>query len=851
MEIYNSIVDGLKRKKAANLSLEDYLKSLQIPVKSLRVAYQKKPVVVAYGNKDTQAAYLTTYLPHYYQLIYKIFLEDVPEIFQNKEAISLTFIGGGPGSEAYGAIKYIVNNCPEVKTIQVTILDINADTWSFSHDIVFNDLIKSITKGKIKVDLKSVFCDLVSSSDIDNVKEIIKKTDLLVIQNCLNEVANIDLLALNSNINLLFKLLPSSSYLLMSDLTSGARATIKNLEKMLVVAFKPKFLKTTLNLPSSKTLISVHHKPTPIIVKNLLNYSDGLIPRKNLNYDYSIMSKGVVEEKVDYASLGFNAIYRPLDFKKLDANDYIHKKTFLGIDFGTSTTVVGIATLDSDRIVLKAIPIKQKDHSGHISESPLVPSVISVVDGNRLLVGKHAAENKPYLEYGKNTWHSFKQNLNDLENEHYPNSILANHPLFKISNAKEGLTFFLKYIKDQIFEYIKSNELPLEVEYSISVPASFSSKEKQNLKTCLLQSGIECEDTPFMDEPNAALINYLFEENTNILSGVKEKILVLDLGAGTVDVSILDIESNSNGLSSKLLSVVRLGNIGGNIIDEIIASHIVKKSNVKSTLSNLLNIELVSLCEQLKIKLCKSIITDKSVNFEMPDKSISNQSVEINSTDNLRFSGVNSIKLEYIAFNNIMLEYWKGNEHTAGIKTTIYKALNDANLVINNLDKIIVTGGGGRNPYIKNLVASLFNKSQIIIQDNIQEQVARGVALQSFVLNSFGKNIITPILSDSIYIEGSNKLIELFKNGIAIPSDEIDIYMEEKLSKDKRYILSYSGLNKTNKKYFEIPENKSVEKLVFHIAPDQELKCDIIYSNFVLEAKELFDVPNFFSINLK
>ncbi|ENA1802858.1 Hsp70 family protein [Flavobacterium psychrophilum] len=851
MEIYDNIVDGLKQKKSANLSIDEYLQSLQKPVKALRVAYRNMPAVVAYENKDTQAAYLTTYLPHYYQLIYKIFLEDVPEIFQNNEVVSLTFIGGGPGSEAYGAIKYIVNNCPKVKNIQVTILDINADTWSFSHEIVFNSLIKSIIKDKINVDLNSVYFDLISSADIEKVKMLIQKSDLLVIQNCLNEVANINLQALRNNINLLFKLLPSSSYLLMSDLTSGVRTTIKALEKMLIDEYKPAFLKSTLSLSNSISVLSVHHEPNMIIKSNLLTGSDGLIPRKWIKYDYSILSKGVIEEKRDNDALGFNAIYRPLDFKKLDANDFIHKKTFVGIDFGTSTTVVGIASLEGDRIILKTIPIKQKSHLGGSTKSPLVPTVISLVDGNKLLVGKHAAENKPFLEYGKNTWHSFKQNLNNLDDECYPNSVLANNPLFKISNAKEGLTFFFKYIKNQIFEYLVSENLSQDVEYSISVPAAFSSKEKQNLKFCLLKSGIDCEDTPFMDEPNAALINYLFEENANIPNGVNEKILVLDLGAGTVDVSILNIESNQDGLSSSLLSIVRLGNIGGNVIDEIIAQQIIKKNKLTSALSKSLNIELVSLCEQLKIKLCRSIITDKSVNFELPSISKSHETVEIMSTNNLKSCNISTIKLNYNEFNNIMVEYWQGNEILGGIKTTIDKALNDANFTVNQIDKIIVTGGGGRNPYIKSLVASLFHKSQIIIQDNIQEQVARGVALQSFVLNSFGKNIITPILSNCIYIEGSNKRIELFETGIAIPSDELDIYIEEKVSTEKRYILSYSGLNKENIKYFEIPENESVEKLVFYIAPDQELKCDIIYSSFVNDAKELFDLPDKFLIKLK
>lgn len=851
MMIYDNIVDGLSKKKPISLSIDKYLQTLQTPVKTLRVAYRNTPVKVAYEDNNIQAAYLTTYLPHYYQLIYKIFIEDTPYIFQDSEIINLTFIGGGPGSEAYGAIKYIVNNCSKVKAVNVFILDINANTWSFSHDVVLEHLIKTITNNKIKVELKAIPFDLTNASDIFKIKELVEKTDLLVIQNCLNEVANVNYDSLTKNVKELFKNLPNSSYFLMSDLTSGARNTIKNLEKILIEEFNPKFLKSTLSLPSSKTLISVHHKPSQIIVQNLLNYSDGLIPRKNLNYDYSILSKGIEEVKIDKSSLGFNAIYRPLDFKNLDANDYIHKKTFIGIDFGTSTTVVGISKLEDNKIVLKTIPIAQKDHLGTISKSPLVPSIISLVDGKRLIVGKHALENKPFLEYGKNTWHSFKQNLKNIEDELYINSDLANHETFQISNAKEGLIFFLKYIKKEIFEYLKSENLSQDVEYSISIPASFESKEKQNLKSCLLEAGIDCEDTPFMEEPNAALINYLFEKNTIIENGLIENILVLDLGAGTVDVSILNVGSNEDGLNSRLLAIARLGNIGGNRIDEMIASKIISNNNIPQELSKSLKIELDSLCEQLKIKICKSIITDESVDFNLPIKSSSEELTEIDSSNNLKTAGIKTIKLKYTEFNELIREYWLGSESVKGIKSTINKALIESNLGKENINRVIVTGGGGRNPYIKNLVASSFPNSKIVIQDNIQEQVARGVALQSFVLNSFGKNIITPILGNSIFIKGVNKEIELFKSGIAIPSDELDIYIQEPLTIEKKYILSYSSIAKLNLKYFEIPENEKAEKLVFYIAPDQELKCDIIYTNFVKEAKEVFNAPKEQLINLK
>ncbi len=850
MDIYDAILNGLKKHIPANTGIESYLQSLQKSVKSLRIAYRNSPVFVPYEEIDIQAAYLATYLPHYYQLIYKIFIEEVPDIFKGKKEVHLTFIGGGPGSEAYGAIKYILNNCTDAEFIHITILDINASTWNYSHSIVRENLIEAINSRKVNVNWRSVQFDLVSEVETKKVKSIIEKSDLLVIQNCLNEIATSKLQALKINLKLLFEYLPGNSYLLMSDLTSGARPTIKALEKYLVDDFLPKFIKSTLSLPSSRSLISVHHRPSPIIAQNLLVGTDGLIPRKNLSYDYSILSKGIIEKSIDYAALGFNALYRPLNFKNLDANDFIHKKIFIGIDFGTSSTVISTAQLVDRKIKIKTIPIKQKDHLGSTTSSPLVPTVISISNG-QFMVGVHAADHKPFLELGKNTWHSFKQNLGNLENVEYPNSMLLNNAIVKISNAQEGLTYFFKYLKDQIFEYLKINNLPVDVEYSISIPAGFPSKEKTALKTCLINAGIECEDTPFIEEPNAALINYLFEQNIYVENNKPKNILVLDLGAGTVDVSILHAENGEEGFTSQLLSVLRLGNIGGNLIDELIANLIIQNSGITTLINEQYRIELISLCEKLKIKLCKDIITDAAINYKLPTISTSDENRSIPATENLRLIGINSIGISFKEFSSIMQSYWEGTADIDGIKDTIDKSIENAEIDISLIDKVIVSGGGGRNPYIKNQVSNYFRGSEIFISDNIQEQVSRGVALQSFVLNSFGKNIITPILGHDIYLKGENKSMTLFENGISVPSMEVEIEIDGILSSIETTIICYSEENNDYKKYFVVPANISASKLIFYIAPDQELKCEIIGLNYEKEALECFKTPTKNIIKIK
>jgi len=367
----------------------------------------------------------------------------------------------------------------------------------------------------------------------------------------------------------------------------------------------------------------------------------------------------------------------------------------------------------------------------------------------------------------------------------------------------------------------------------------------------LLNAGIECEDTPFIEEPNAALINYLFEQNIFVENNEPKNILVLDLGAGTVDVSILRAEKREDGFTSKLLSVVRLGNIGGNLIDELLAEAIIQNSETSSPLNELHQIELVCLCEKLKIKLCKDIVIDAATHFKLPTLSQSSDIRAIPSTINLNSIGIDSISISFNEFNSIMLSYWLGASDKEGIKDTLDKSIENAELDLSLIDKVIVTGGGGRNPYIKNQVANYFGGSELFISDNIQEQVSRGVALQSFVLNSFGKNIITPILGHDIYLKGINKSIVLFENGISIPSMDLEVMVDEAASIKPLAIECYSKENENYCKYFILPANTPVSKLIFYIAPDQELRCEIVDVDYENEALESFKKPNNKLINIK
>ena len=82
--------------------------------------------------------------------------------------------------------------------------------------------------------------------------------------------------------------------------------------------------------------------------------------------------------------------------------------TYVGVDFGTSTTVLSIASFDNeDRAIhTKVLRLKQILPDGAVYSSEIVPTVIAWV--GRILVGEGASQLKYQLKRGKNIWYSFK-----------------------------------------------------------------------------------------------------------------------------------------------------------------------------------------------------------------------------------------------------------------------------------------------------------------------------------------------------------------------------------------------------------------------------------------------------------
>ena len=483
--------------------------------------------------------------------------------------------------------------------------------------------------------------------------------------------------------------------------------------------------------------------------------------------------------------------------------------TYIGIDFGTSTTVVSLSTFDTitSQITSTPIELNQKLYDGSIYTSYKIPTMVAYYN-NKLLVGEGANKIKLKLKQGINLWHSFKMDLGEDIGCKYPQSQLNNERL-KILNPKDVTKIFFKYLKVQIEKYVATHNLPSDIEYAISIPASFEANQRKDLIESVNANGMLLNKQTLIDEPNAAFLSYIshpkLKSEITILEDYPTNILVFDFGAGTCDISILEVGYSIGGFYSKNLSISRFEELGGNDIDKLIAidvllAQFLNENNqdinffTTKELTQYIIPKLEIVAELLKIKMSKKLSlleTNKNLNDLIDDNSgvvLNSSSTEIKlrkGTFTLHnpmlsykeFFEINSM------FTSVDTEYSEhrinDEEEFKSIYLPIFTALKKAYLEKNDIDYLLFIGGSSKNPLIQNSLKNYFDETEHLIPQNLQAHVSAGAAIHSFIFNGFGKNIIEPITSEPIIIiikeQEEETLRTIIKAGTTIPCESISI----------------------------------------------------------------------------
>lgn len=239
----------------------------------------------------------------------------------------------------------------------------------------------------------------------------------------------------------------------------------------------------------------------------------------------------------------------------------------------------------------------------------------------------------------------------------------------------------------------------------VTVPAYFNDSQRQATKDAGQIVGLNV--LRVVNEPTAAALAYGLEKSDS------KVIAVFDLGGGTFDISILDID---NGVF-EVKSTNGDTHLGGEDFDIVLLREIVKKFKAESGID--LENDRVAVqrireaAEKAKIELSSTVATEINLPFITADA-----------------SGPKHINLKYsrAQFETLTEPL---------IKRTIdpvKKALKDANLSTSDISDVLLVGGMSRMPKVVETVKGLFGKepSKAV---NPDEAVAIGAAIQGAVLS--------------------------------------------------------------------------------------------------------------------
>ncbi len=350
----------------------------------------------------------------------------------------------------------------------------------------------------------------------------------------------------------------------------------------------------------------------------------------------------------------------------------------IGIDLGTTNSVVSVMDGATSRVI-------ENREGGRTT-----PSVVAFKDGE-IIVGEPAK----------------RQALTN------PNTIISVKRFMGTSKTfeVEGKTYKPEQISAMILshlkEYAESNLGQKVTKAVITVPAYFNDQQRQATKDAGKIAGLEVER--IINEPTAAALAYGLDKTDS----KEQKILVYDLGGGTFDVSVLEIDEGT----IEVLATAGNNRLGGDDFDELIMKQLIadfkKESGIDITTDKMAMQRLKETAEKTKKDLSSTIEASIDLPF-----------LTANASGPVHFNG----KMKRSDFEKLAKPL---------ISQTIdllKSALKDAKLDTSQINKILLVGGSTRIPLVKEL---LEKELSLNIDTNINpdEVVAMGAAIQGGILS--------------------------------------------------------------------------------------------------------------------
>ena len=358
----------------------------------------------------------------------------------------------------------------------------------------------------------------------------------------------------------------------------------------------------------------------------------------------------------------------------------------IGIDLGTTNSCVAVMEGGEPVVITNS------------EGSRTTPSVVSFQANGERLVGQVAK--RQAITNPDKTIISIKRHMGtdykvDIDGKQYTPQEISAMILQKLKADAES------YLGEKVTQAV------------ITVPAYFNDAERQATKDAGKIAGLEV--LRIINEPTAASLAYGLEKADH-----EEKVLVYDLGGGTFDVSILEL---GDGVF-EVLSTNGDTKLGGDDFDNKIMDYIAETFKAENGIDlrndKMALQRLKEAAEKAKIELSSSTQTNINLPFITADAT-GPKHIDMN--------------LTRAKFNELTHDLVQRSIEP------MKKAIADAGISVNDIDKVLLVGGSTRIPAVQEAVKNFTGKepSKGI---NPDECVAIGAAIQAGVLTGEVKDVL-------------------------------------------------------------------------------------------------------------
>jgi molecular chaperone DnaK len=446
----------------------------------------------------------------------------------------------------------------------------------------------------------------------------------------------------------------------------------------------------------------------------------------------------------------------------------------IGIDLGTTNSVVAV--------VEGGVPTVIPNPEGN----RLTPSVVAYVDGGETHVGEPAR--RQAVTNPTRTIQSVKRFMGRRFSEITDNDRLVS---YKVGKGESGFveinvddnSFSPQEISAKTLRKLKESAeayLGHKVNKAvITVPAYFNDSQRQATKDAGQIAGLEV--ARIINEPTAAALAYGLDKQKN------ERIVVFDLGGGTFDVSVLEVEDAGDGDNEKklfeVLSTAGDTQLGGDDFDATLLNHVAdafkSEHGVDLRKDTMALQRLHEACEKAKKDLSSVPQTDINLPFITADDS---------GPKHMQMTITRSTFEEMI------------DSLVDKCREPVERALKDSGFSASDIDEVVLVGGSTRIPKVREMVISLFGKEphQGV---NPDEVVAMGAAIQGSVLAGDRTDVllldVTP-LTVGIETEGG-VMTALVERNTTIPAEKKNVFSTAADNQPAVTVKVYQGERKMAK----------------------------------------------------